>query len=83
MLVNWEETSWRTLEKWREEASEWACPVANEHHGELPPSPEAKIEVFEMFCHKNCGLYAEPFDVWECCPFGQQMAEEAPELQQI
>ena len=74
MFVNWEETSWGTEEKWVEDASEWGCPVANEYHRQLPPSQKEMNSVFEMFCHKNCGLYAEPSPPRECCPFGKRMA---------
>lgn len=76
MAINWEETSWGSFEAWRVEASDWVCPVANEYHGELPSSKEAMIRIYGMFCEKNCSLFTTPSPPWECCPFGQQMAEE-------
>lgn len=79
-MVDWRRTSWGSKKKWSQEASEWGCPVANEYEGRLPSSLEGRMEVFEMYCHKNCGLYAEPSPPWECCPYGQKMAQEVQEL---
>ncbi|MCJ7792712.1 MAG: hypothetical protein MUP45_01935 [Candidatus Marinimicrobia bacterium] len=76
MTINWEETSWRSLEEWQMDASHWGCPVANEYHGELPPSRETITQIYYMYCDKNCGMNAGPFPPWEPCPFERQMAKE-------
>jgi hypothetical protein len=75
MSIDWEATSWRSLESWRVEASEWGCPIANEHQGELPSSRRTLEEIYHMFCEKNCGMEASPSPPWEPCPFEQLIKE--------
>jgi len=76
MTIDWEKTSWGSLEKWQIDASDWGCPVANEYHGELPSSEESRFQVFATNCEKGCALNAEPDPPWEACPFWKEMAEE-------
>jgi hypothetical protein len=75
-LINWARTSWGSLERWREEASQWACPVANEYQSELPASENSRFLVFATNCGKGCQLNSEPDPPWEPCPFWQAMAKE-------
>lgn len=79
MLIKWEETSWRLKEIWVKDASDKGCPILEEYGQEPPSSPKRAKWMWEKHCLK-CDLYTEPFDRWECCPYGQQMAQEVQEL---
>lgn len=84
MLIDWQETSWGSKDKWIKDASDWGCPILEEYGQEPPQDEKKKRWILNSHCRNGrCELYSEPFDAWECCPYGQQMAEEVLELLQI